>query len=171
MKKSIILIICMAVCLSLIGGAIAVSYFKTTTTGTIAADSYMALEIGGSSAANLTMSNNDTQVYNIYAQITSRSASAASEKAQLVIHVTTADTKDLSDITFGLYTDPACTTPVGVSGYTDLTVDGSGELTITVSNIDESTNYYLQLAVGDVTADELAAMEGNINIALNRQTA
>ena len=157
----------MAVCLSLIGGAIAVSYFKTTTTGTIAADSYMALAIGGSEAANLTMSNNSTQVYNIYAQITSRSASAASEKAQLVIHVTTNTGKDLSEITFGLYSDNTCETAVG-SNY-NLTVDGSGELTITVSNIENSTNYYLQLVVGDVSADELAAMEGNINIALNRQ--
>lgn len=172
MKKSILLIICMAVCLSLIGGAIAVSYYKATpVTNTITADSYMALSIGGDAGASITVAPNSEQTYDIYANIDSRSTSAASEKAQLVITITTKEGEgyDLSDITFGLY--KKSDDSAAYAGSTGCTVT-AGTLTFTVSDIEESTQYVLKLAVGNVTAaEDLAKMQGNINIALNRQTA
>ena len=170
MKKSILLIICMAVCLSLIGGAIAVSYYKAApVTNTITADSYMALSIGGSSDASITVAPNSEQTYDIYANIDSRSTSAASEKAQLVITITTkTGDYDLSDITFGLY--KKSDDSAAYVGSTGATVDGSGELTFTVSNIENSTQYYLKLEVGSVdSAEDLAKMQGNINISLIEQ--
>ena len=162
----------MAVCLSLIGGAIAVSYYKAApVTNTITADSYMALSIGGSSDASITVAPNSEQTYDIYANIDSRSTSAASEKAQLVITITTktADeiTYDLSGITFGLYNKSDDT--AAYVGSTGCTVS-AGTLTFTVSNIDASSQYVLKLAVGNVTAaEDLAKMQGNINISLIKQ--
>ena len=157
----------MIVCLTIIGGALAVNYFNATPdTGTIAGDKVVKLSLGQSTPmTSITLEEGVAKNYDVVATVDTSSTGVAD--GTLVITLSNTSASVLANkIKIDVYTSADRT-----GDFLD-TITGAG--TITIENISETRTYYLSITLlenGDAsyTADELAKIGGNINISFTQQ--
>ncbi len=166
-KKLLFLLVGMIVCLSVIGGALAVNYISPDDkTGNVTGDSVIQLALGETtSLPTIEMAPGVLNSYEFTAQAT-KSASAT-VNATLTITITATESKNLNDVTFVLLEDGTAVGNYGTEGATSLT--GAGSITVTVSDANLHS-YKLTVLLADETYDEAALNEigGSINVSFTQ---
>lgn len=165
-KKLLFLMVGMIVCLSIIGGALAVNYFKAPpANGTIAGDKVVKLSLGQSTPMNsITLEEGVAKNYDVVATV--EKSSTAQANGTLVIALTNKSGEVLADnIQIDVY---ASADRTGVPSYS---ITGADD--ITIQNISATRTYYLSITLLDkpdesYTAEELALIGGNINISFTQ---
>ena len=165
-KKLLFLMVGMIVCLTIIGGALAVNYFNATPdTGTIAGDKVVKLSLGQSTPMNsITLEEGVAKNYDVVATV--EKSSTAQPNGTLVITLSDTSVSVLADyIQIDVYASADRTGDVLYS------ITGADD--ITIQNISVTTTYYLSITLLDkvdasYTAEELAEIGGNINISFTQ---
>ena len=165
-KKLLFLMVGMIVCLSIIGGALAVSFFDATPeNGTVVADSYCKLSLGSSVQADqFQVSKGQPVYYNVICSV-SQSEHAEYNKGRLTIRVTDAEAKDCTNLVIQVYSDAEHTSIVGsVTKAVPLVIDN-----IT----DAGATYYLVISINNAVdnADDLASIAGELSFAFDHVAA
>ena len=172
MRKKIMLLLGMALCLLVIGGTFATSYFNANLDGLIRTDAAISLNLGQSGEiTEVTLSEKEYTVYTIETNV-SASATAGEVSAALAINITDGqDDKTLENVSFVLYSDAECTTLVeGV-----VVVNNEDERSLTLSGISKTTTFYLAIFVtpkaeGErYTAAELRSIGGRIAVSFEME--
>ena len=152
--KKILLIVAVVLCVAVAGTALAVTYNSATNaTGTLTADTYLALSLDSCSTTALHLTAGEATVYNIVCGV---SKSTNAPTADLRITLADASVSNtLEAVTFNLYTDSGCTAP---ATYTV----NNGVYTIT--GITTDTTYYARFYVAN-NADT-ATIGGTMTLSL-----
>ncbi len=165
-KKLLFLMVGMIVCLTIIGGALAVNYFNATPdTGTIAGDKVVELSLGQSTPmTSITLEEGVAKNYDVVATVSK--SSTAEANGTLVITLSNTSVSVLANnIKIDVY---ASADRTGEALYSI-----TGANAITIRNISATTTYYLSITLLDkvdasYTAEELADIGGNINISFTQ---
>lgn len=165
-KKLLFLMVGMIVCLTIIGGALAVSFFNATPgNGTVVADSYCKLSLGSSvEAGEFQVSKGQPVYYNVICSV-SKSHYAEYNTGRLTITVTDAQAKDCADLVIEVYSDAEHTSLVGsVTEAAPLVID---------SITDAGATYYLVISINNAVsdADALANIAGQLSFAFDHVAA
>ena len=165
-KKLLFLMVGMIVCLTIIGGALAVSFFDATPeNGTVVADSYCKLSLGSSVAASeFQVSKGQPVYYNVICSV-SQSEHAEYNKGRLTITVTDAQAKDCANLVIQVYSDAEHTSLVG-------SVTEAAPLVIN-DITDAGATYYLVISINNAVSDAgtLANIAGQLSFAFDHVAA
>ncbi|MBQ2710604.1 MAG: hypothetical protein IJF66_01515 [Clostridia bacterium] len=165
-KKLLFLMVGMIVCLTIIGGALAVSFFNATPeNGTVVADSYCKLSLGSSVAASeFQVSKGQPVYYNVICSV-SKSQSAEYTAGRLTITVTDAQAKDCANLVIEVYSDAEHTSLVG-------SVTEAAPLVINDITAQGAT-YYLVISINNAVSDAgtLANIAGQLSFAFDHVAA
>ena len=165
-KKLLFLMVGMIVCLSIIGGALAVNYFNATpATGTIRSDKVVELSLGQSTPMNsITLEEGVAKNYDVVATV-DKSATAEANGTLVITLSDTSVSVLANKIKIDVYASADRT------GEALHSITGADDITIT--GIDETTTYYLSITLLDkldasYTQQELALIGGSINISFTQ---
>lgn len=157
--KKILLIVAVVLCVAIAGTAFAITRNNATpATGTLEADSYLALTLGRCSTTALEIADGAPAYYTIYCDKTA-SASEASTACTLTITLAnTSESVTLAPVTVTLYSDSSRQTPVASGSR-----KGAGSITIT--GITASTTYYATVSLdAGLTSEQTAAVGGSMSM-------
>lgn len=165
-KKLLFLMVGMIVCLSIMGGALAVSFFDATPeNGTVVADSYCKLSLGSSVAASeFQVSKGQPVYYNVICSV-SKSQSAQYNTGRLTITVTDAQAKDCENLVIEVYSD---------AEHTDLVGSVTKTVPLVINDITaQGATYYLVISINNAVSDAgtLANIAGQLSFAFDHVAA
>lgn len=133
--KKILLIVAVALCVAVASTALALTVNNATqVTGTLEADKYLALSIGGTADLAVTVKDGDPAYYTINC-VVAKSASVSDSCTLTITLANTSEEVTLGAVTVTLYSDETHENPVASGSR-----KGAG--TITVSGITATTPYY-----------------------------
>lgn len=166
MKKLILLVVGMVLCLALVGGALAVNYYSAPDkTGTLTADSCIKLSLDKSTSTTaLVLDTNDPKYYEVVAEVSKSASVPADQSGTLTITLADLDsTKLATKVKVDVYSDMARTALIK-------TQTGAGA--ITIDGVTETKSYYLTISLlgpeedgtGSYGATALAAIGGKLNV-------
>ena len=164
MKKTL-LIIAIVLCVAVAGTALALTVNNASNvTGTLTADSYLALSLdGSSSAASISVADGDPGYYTIVCNVT-KSASVTDNGTLTITLANTSESVTLGAVTVTLYEDELHNTPV-----TSGSRKGAG--TITVSNISTTTTYYAVVTLDSgLNENQTNAVGGTMTLSFAKPT-
>ena len=165
MKKLILLVVGMVLCLALVGGALAVNYYSSPDKeGSLTADSCIKLSLDKSTAVSaLVLDTGDPKYYEVVAEVSKSASVGADVTGTLNLNLSNLNEKSAAKVKVEVFSDMA---------RTDKLQEQIGAGTITVTDIAETTHYYLTISLlgpeddgsGSYDAAGLAAIGGKLNI-------
>ena len=158
MKKTL-LIIAVVLCIAVAGAAIAVTWNDPDpVTGTLTADSYLELSLDQCSTTAISLTEGSYSYYTIQCDVT-KSISAGTNNCTLTVTLEdTSESVTLDSVTVSVYSD---------SNYQTLVANGTttGEGSITVTGITETSTYYVKLSLADgLTEAQTEAVGGTMTL-------
>ena len=170
--KKILLIVAVVVCVAVAGTALALTQFNSATpvSGTLTADTYLALNWGECTTGDLVLEEGVYTTYTIAYTVTKSTNAPA---GTLTLTLADAANKDLDDVTVALFSDSTCQTPLKLNASTHVidaegtaaTLTGAGSIVINGLTADGTIYARFGLA-NDTTASDVG---GSMTLSLAEQ--
>ena len=172
--KKILLIVAVVVCVAVAGTALALTQFNSATpvSGTLSADTYLALNWGECTTGDLVLEAGGYENYTIAYTVTKSTNAPAG-----TLTLTLADTspKTLEGVSVALFTNSTCTAPLKLNSTTHVidaegtaaTLTGAGSIVINGLTAD-GTIYARVSLVSNATVEEIG---GTMTLSLAEQAA
>lgn len=135
--KKILLIVAVVVCVAVAGTALALTQFNSATpvSGTLTADTYLALDWGECTTGDLVLEEGVYTTYTIAYTVTKSTNAPA---GTLTLSISNSAPKSVEYVNVALFTDSNCTTPLKLNATTRaidaegtaVTQNGQGTITI-----------------------------------------
>lgn len=166
--KKLVLIIAIILCVATISGVFALAIFDSQpVVGTITADDYLFLEMNSEFSANLELLKGTPVIKAINLHIRSFDKT----DAYLKISTISKTEKNLSNVSFSLYSSQDCKNLLTDSNGNECTIRGDGIITYLIpENTDTSLTVYLKIVLDDdITETEFDSTGGKLTLSLSEK--
>lgn len=166
--KKLILVIAMVLCIAVISGVFALAVFNADPiVGTITTDDYLFLEMNSEFSANLELLKGTPTVKAINIRV----RSIEKTDAYLKISTVSKENKNLSNVSFELYSSSDCANILKDESGSDCKLVGDGTITYVIpQNTDTSITVYLKILLDDnITESEFDMTGGKLTLSLSEK--